>query len=123
MRNWKEENITRRTTKTPNQDGVYVQGSSGITEESKEFVNNYLGKIGEVWSVSIRWDKENIDYITRIKGFSGQSILVDGFSLGYGGEGCRGLVWLLTKTGVQFKEEDVYAPVEGRGSKEWFRRA
>lgn len=120
MKTWKESHVTKRTRKEPNQDGVYVQESCGITENSKKFVLKHLDKIGEVDRVEITWDKEDINYLTRIVGCNG-SILVDGFSLGYSGEGCAGLYWLLNKTNMGYSEESIYGDIDNVGSRSWRR--
>lgn len=96
----------------------YIQRPSGITEESKKFVLRYLDKIGKTREIGIKWDKEKIEYITTIIGTTGR-IIVDGFSIGYNGEGSNGLEWLLDLTRMRFIRDNIFNGVEDIGSRVW----
>ena len=99
----------------------YTEPTNGITQKSKEYVTQYLPKIGTVQSVEIHWDKENIDYTTTITGTTG-TINVTGFSIGYGGEGPHGLAWLLETLKVPVNaEKEIFAGLgeENVGSRKW----
>ena len=76
---------------------TYRQERCGITFESKRFVEKYLEKVGKVESVVTGLDTDVPSLnVTIINGERGK-IIVDGFNWGYGGEGPRGLFWLLTE--------------------------
>jgi len=75
----------------------------GVTNVSKQFVEENLHKIGKVIKVVLRNPFSDIwkHYGVEIVGTKG-SLYVYGFSWGYGGEGCRGLLWLFQKLGLNY---------------------
>jgi len=97
---------------------VYRQKIKGITEESIKYLWECLPNIGKVEEVKIEWDKESCDYTTTVVG-SEADVEVFGFSVGYGGEGPSGLVWLLGEVGMTFQPEDVFGSIKSKGIKSW----
>lgn len=80
---------------------------SGVTHVSIESVNKHLHKIGLVQTVRgyTYNSKHGPETAVLIKGDKGTMRLM-GLSWGYGGEGPRGLDYVLTKIGVNKNEID-----------------
>jgi len=75
------------------------QPPTGVTEESKKFVEKHLKYVGKPSKVILKYDKHHEEFHTIICGTE-CAIDVDGFAWGYGGEGPHGLLWLLHKLGM-----------------------
>lgn len=85
---------------------TYIQEPSGVTEESRRYVEKHLPEIGDVLAVVCFQDKDR-GCTTLMIGTRG-NIWVDGFAWGYGGEGPRGLLWLLKdKLGVPVSIQEI----------------
>ena len=79
---------------------VFGQEPTGVTEESKSLFLGYESQIGSPAAVYLAYvTQPSWDYLTYIVGDCGRSLRLDGFSWGYLGEGCRGLMWLFEHLG------------------------
>ena len=96
---------------------IYRQPRAGITELSKKFAEEHLPKIGTVSEVFCYINSDG-DSITIIRGSEG-TIIVDGFTWGYGGEGPHGLLWLLSgKLGIATSIREI-AGLDSKGPHIW----
>ena len=89
----------------------YKEKPNGVTRMSTEFLTKNLQKVtGEVITIEGRIDewKDNwVEFITD----TGDSIMVNGFSWGYGGEGPRGLYDAAQKLGFTQLTREVIASI------------
>lgn len=77
-----------------------LEHGSKITNRSIEFVKDNLKYIGKPLIVTHKRNKQEIYYETTIEGTLDSIVINGGLGSGYGGEGPRGFVKVLTFLGV-----------------------
>ena len=92
-------------------DVVAAQEPSGATDESKEFFLAHRHEVDKPSCVFLVYATDpGWDFFTYVAGENSvenpyrKAIKMDGFSWGYSGGGCRGLMWLLEELGFEKPE-------------------
>ena len=80
----------------------------GVTVTSKEEFTRLRLELGEIKKVVVKNLVTNpVDTETIVVG-SEAHLHLDGFSMGYRGEGPHGMIWLLKELNIPFSDEDVF---------------
>lgn len=78
---------------------------AGITEISKQEFLKYKDQLGKILQVQV-FDIQS-DPVTLVSG-ERATLHLDGFALGYMGEGPHGFKWLLDQVGAKYKDIDIF---------------
>jgi len=79
----------------------------GVTEISKNEFERNKNRLGEIKEVRVEGATGKSDTIVKVIGTKAV-LWLDGFAVGYMGEGPHGLIWLLEQVGVVFTEDQVF---------------
>jgi len=88
---------------------VLYSADGGVTQDALKFWRLHRGTLGRVTRVRAIADRSGC--LVFVEG-TDAVMLLEGFHIGYGGEGPRGLVTLLEEAGLPHKASDVF---EGSG--------
>jgi len=78
----------------------------GVTKISKDEFARNRNRLGEIKQVRVENAISKTDTIVKVIGTEA-TLWLDGFAVGYLGEGPYGLIWLLKQVGVLFVEDQV----------------
>lgn len=87
---------------------LHGEGDHGYTEASKRFFERYRSEVPNPTEVVLHYEgDDDWTFVTYVVDESGVALAMFGFAWGYGGEGPRGLAWLLEQIGWTVDPKDL----------------